>query len=362
MKGAWLVRNCFLAFLLVACNGAADNPGTEDASLDPFSAECMPKLTSQGGKLAPVEERTALRGLDQSRMLWIPGGEFCMGNKALPDATPVHRVEVSGFWMDEHPVTNRQFALFVEATGYQTVAERALSPEDYPDVPLDLLVPGAEVFTPPNEKLSSYVPGQEWKYVPGANWRHPSGPQSTLEGRMDHPVVQLAFEDAQAYANWVGKRLPTESEWEYAARALQAPATYYWGDTLKPGNSWMANAYQGDFPFRQDAEDGFKETSPVKSFPANAFGLYDMVGNVWEWCVDYYQADSYLHSSVKNPEGSTEALASEDRERRRVQRGGSFLSKEPEGLLAGSRGHGAEKTRRNTFGFRCVSDAETPSQ
>ena len=196
------------------------------------------------------------------------------------DALPVHEVEVDGFWMDRTPVTNAQFARFVEATGYRTMAERTLDAVDYPGTPPENLLPGSFVFKPPVEKIDLHNHRVWWEYVHGADWRHPDGPGTNLASRAEHPVVHVAWDDAAAYARWVGKRLPTEAEWEFAGRGGLDQKRYAWGDDLKPNGKWMANIWQGQFPHENTAEDGYRTTAPVGSFPANGYGLFDMSGNV----------------------------------------------------------------------------------
>ncbi|TPE61792.1 formylglycine-generating enzyme family protein [Sandaracinobacter neustonicus] len=223
-------------------------------------------------------------------MLWVPGGQFRMGSDVhYPEEAPAHAVEVSGFWMDETPVTNRQFAAFVAETGYVTVAEVAPSAEDYPGADPSLLVPSSLVFTPPPGpvRLDNWMIW--WAFVPGAHWRQPLGPGGP-QAEEDHPVVHVCHDDAAAYARWAGKSLPTEAEWEFAGWGGNSSHEYAWGDELEPDGRHMANVFQGQFPWRNSEADGFARTSPVKSFPANAFGLYDMIGNVWEWTDDWYAA------------------------------------------------------------------------
>ncbi|OJW74819.1 MAG: sulfatase-modifying factor protein [Spirosoma sp. 48-14] len=298
-------------------------------------------------------------------MVLIKGSSFQMGSIDFSDAKPVHTVTVNTFWMDTHEVTNAQFEAFVKATGYRTVAERPLNPADYPGVPADKLVPGSAVFTPPTQPVSLQNPLQWWQYVAGANWRHPQGPQSNLVGKANEPVVQVCYEDAAAYARWAGKRLPTEAEWEFAARAGRKNATYYWGNTLKPAGKWVANIFQGSFPTKNTLDDGFRTTAPVKTFPANPNGLYDMDGNVWEWCSDLYRPDYYHKSPAANPKGPADSFdPDEPGTVKHVQRGGSFLCSDQYCIRykAGSRGKGETTSASNNLGFRCVRTAESTPQ
>ncbi len=249
----------------------------------------------------------------------------------------------------------------MEATGYKTVAERPLNPADYPGVPVDKLVPGSAVFTPTPTAVSLENPLQWWNYVAGADWAHPDGPESSIKGRENLPVVHVSYEDAAAYARWAGKRLPTEAEWEFAAQGGRGNHTYYWGDQLKPGNKWVANIYQGNFPDKNLNEDGYAGAAPVKSFPANPYGLYDMDGNVWEWCQDLYRPDAYQNSAAQNPKGPTDSYdPDEPGVTKRVQRGGSFLCSDQYCIRykAGSRGKGEVTSGSNNLGFRCVVSAK----
>jgi formylglycine-generating enzyme len=292
-------------------------------------------------------------------MVLIHGGVFQMGSEDFADSKPVHSVTVNSFWMDEHEVTNAQFADFVKATGYLTVAERKLNPADFPGVPLDKLVPGSAVFTPPSKPVSLDDPLQWWEYVPGANWRHPLGPSSSIVGKDNEPVVQVCYEDAESYAKWAGKRLPTEAEWEYAARAGKRSSKYYWGNELKPGGKWAANIFQGNFPHKNLLEDGFATTAPVKTYPANPYGLYDIEGNVWEWCSDLYRNDYYQKAAVTNPKGPADSYDPEEPGmEKHVQRGGSFLCSDQYCIryIAGSRGKGETSSASNNLGFRCVKE------
>jgi formylglycine-generating enzyme len=222
-------------------------------------------------------------------MVWIPGGTFLMGSDDFyPEEQPIHRVTVDGFWMDEHPVTNAEFRRFVKATSYVTVAERPPNPSDYPDANPALLVPGSLVFRKPPHRVSVNNYHAWWAYVPGACWKHPEGPKNTLHGHDRHPVTHIAYEDAEAYTQWAGKALPTEAEWEFAARGGLESAIYVWGDEFAPKGRMQANTWQGEFPWQNLKTDGFERTSPVGTFPANGYGLYDMAGNVWEWTSDFF--------------------------------------------------------------------------
>ena len=295
-----------------------------------------------------------------AEMAWVPGGTFWMGDDEFNDARPVHRVEVDGFWMDKTEVTNAQFARFVGETGYVTVAEKALDPKDFPGVPPEDLKAGSIVFTPPANAVDLRDHGQWWRYVPGASWRQPEGPGSSIVGKDDLPVVHVCFEDAVAYAKWAGKRLPTEAEWEFAARGGLDRKPYGWGDEQKPGGQWLANIWQGQFPAENTAEDRFPLAAPVASFPANAFGLHDMAGNVWEWCADWYRPDAYAASALRNPTGPGDSFDPvEPGLPKRVQRGGSFLCSDVYCVRykPGTRGKGEVTSGASHVGFRCVKSA-----
>lgn len=313
-------------------------------------------------------------------MVWIPGGEFsmgtddptnevCGGSETMADARPVHRTQVGGFWMDAREVTNAEFARFIAATGYVTIAERKPRAEDYPGVPLEMLVAGSIVFTPPEQPVPLTNALAWWRYVPGANWKNPEGPGSTLEGRDHHPVVHVAYADAEAFAQWAGKRLPTEAEWEFAARGGLAGKRYTWGNELQVDGKWMANIWEGAFPHENTAVDGYARTAPVGRYAANPFGLFDMAGNVWEWCSDWYRPDTYgiqvkeaRDGVVRNPAGPAKKDSFDPQEPgmpKRVQRGGSFLCTDQycTRYMVGSRGKGDPDTSSNHVGFRCVADA-----
>src|SRR3954471_15539 len=223
------------------------------------------------------------------RMRWIPGGTFAMGSERFyPEERPVHPVRVDGFWIDEHAVTAAEFRRFVRETGYVTVAERPLDPAAYPDADRDLLVPGSLVFRKSAGPVDLEDHRNWWDYVPGAHWKRPGGKRTTINGRDRHPVVHVTYEDAEAYASWAGKELPTEAEWEYAARGGLDSAPFVWGGEHFPGGEPAANTWQGEFPWQNLKLDGFEGTAPVGSFPPNGYGLYDMAGNTWEWTSDWF--------------------------------------------------------------------------
>lgn len=335
---------------------------------EPSRAGLLMKGTQSGTDSAADASNTATTAAagavvvtlsDTGKMVYIDGGSFQMGSGQFADAQPVHRVHVSSFYMDAHEVTNDQFARFVTATHYITVAERPLNPKDYPGVPLDKLVPGSGVFTPPGHPVSLTNPMAWWSYVPGANWRHPKGPTSSIEGKGNFPVVQVCYEDCTAFAKWAGKRLPTEAEWEYAARAGQHFENYYWGKELRPNGQYMANNFQGHFPDKNTKADGYTELAPIESFPGSHFGLFDMEGNAWEWCSDYYRPDYYAASPINNPKGPKDSYDPEEPGLvKRVQRGGSFLCSDEYCIRykAGSRGKGEPTSASNNLGFRLVRD------
>jgi formylglycine-generating enzyme len=294
-------------------------------------------------------------------MVWIPSGEFSMGsdNPRFDDAHPWHRVRLHGFWISRTPVTNREFARFVRATGYVTVAERKPNPADFPGAPLEKLVPGSLVFTPPDHPVELNDDRQWWRYVAGASWRHPEGLKSTLAGRDKYPVVQIAYEDAQAYARWAHGRLPTEAEYEYAERGGLSCNQFAWGDTFRPHGRQMANTYHGHFPDRSTAPNGHADATPVGSFPPNGYGLYDMSGNVWEWTSDWYQADYYKTLAASgvavDPKGPPFSYdPKEPGVPKRVQRGGSFTCTDQfcSRYEAGGRGQGEPFSAANHIGFR----------
>jgi formylglycine-generating enzyme required for sulfatase activity len=289
-----------------------------------------------------------------------PGGDA--GQSATADARPVHRVYVDGFWMDSTPVTNEAFAKFVRATSYVTAAERTPSAEDFPETAPESLVAGSVVFDPPRRPAASDSRRRLWRYTRGANWQHPSGPASDLRGRQRCPVVQVAYDDAVAYCRWAKKRLPTEAEFEFAARGGLSGKPYPWGDEARPGDRWMANLFEGHFPDNDTGDDGWVGIAPVASYPPNGYGLYDVAGNVWEWVSDWYRSDYYesfdLHRTSRNPRGPEDSHdPSAPGVAERVQRGGSYLcaSDDCTQYLVGARGKGDPLSGANLLGFRCIA-------
>ena len=363
MKNSHLVLTG-LALITFLAGSAHSQQANESSSSSEFGA------TITNNSAAP---KSAPEG-----MVWIPGGEFEMGAvvnghgsgempMASNDAEPIHRVRVDGFWMDKTVVTNEQFSKFVEATGYVTIADRVPTKEEFPSAPPENLVAGSVVFSAPDHEvpLNNYL--QWWNYIKGANWRHPSGPESDIKGKEKYPVVQIAYPDAEAYAKWAGKRLPTEAEYEWAERGGLSGKTYAWGDEFRPNGKWMANTWQGKFPVKDTGEDGYAGLAPVARFPPNGYGLYDMAGNVWEWCSDWYRPDYYAQLAkaggvAVNPQGPASPLdPSEPNEKKRVHRGGSFLCNDQycSRYIVGTRGKGEVNTGTNHLGFRCVKEAST---
>ena len=357
-------------------------------------------LWPSGGRAwkAPVEEdesdttppklnAKSAPGKAPDGMVWVPGGDFWMGGpkdvrdllegindpaefqkvqrrlNIGPESYPIHLVSLDGFWMDQSEVTNEQFAKFVQATGYMTVAERQPLPSDFPVyVPPERLKPFSLAFKRAAEYDGDLARPEDWWEVRyGASWRHPEGPGSSIAGMEKHPVVHVCYDDALAYCEWARKRLPTEAEWEFAARGGLDRKKYPWGDELRPDGKWMCNSWQGRFPAVNTKEDGYETTAPVGTFPPNGYGLYDMAGNVWEWCSDYYNKDYYLQQERKNPQGPFyENDPAEPGTPKRVQRGGSFLCSEDycSRYIVGSRGKGEPSSAQNHLGFRCVKDAK----
>ena len=346
------------------------------------SADASNALASSG---APAFQPTVTNAANAPEsipagMVWIPGGEFSMGAndppdkddvgmRATVDARPIHRVYVDGFYMDRTDITNAQFAEFVQATGYVTIAERTPTAEEFPGAPPENLFAGSVVFSPPDHVVPLDNQFRWCSYTRGANWRHPLGPRSNLNGKENYPVVHIAYPDAEAYAKWAGKRLPTEAEWEFAARGGRDGKPFVWGDEFRPHSRWMANTHQGHFPLKDTGEDGFVGIGPVAHYPPNGYGLYDMAGNVWQWTSDWYRPDYYqqLVSAgrvARNPKGPESSFdPSEHDQPKKAQRGGSFLCTDQycSRYIVGTRGKGEISTGTNHLGFRCVKDAHAPN-
>jgi formylglycine-generating enzyme required for sulfatase activity len=286
---------------------------------------------------AAAPDKSAAPGVPaKANMVWIPGGVFLMGSdQHYPEEQPAHRVRVDGFWIDRTPVTNREFRRFAEATGHVTFAEIAPDPKDYPGALPHMLKPGSLVFTPPRGAVDLRDWSQWWKFKFGANWRRPYGPGNPAAAFDEHPVVHIAYADAEAYAKWAGKELPTEAQWEYAARGGLDRAEFAWGEEFTPQRKHMANTWQGDFPHENTRADGYARTSPVTAFPPNGYGIYDMIGNTWEWTTDWYAARHIVTPQSpccpsENPrgaprEGSYDSCQPDIRIPRKVLKGGSHL-------------------------------------
>ena len=285
---------------------------------------------------SPNPEIAPSRPSPRPGMVWIPGGQFRMGSDShYPEERPVHRASVDSFWIDAHPVTNAEFARFVADTNHVTSAEIPPKAADYPGAQPDMLFAGLLVFKQPDGPVDRRDFHNWWRFLRGATWRRPYGPGTSLAGKQNHPVVHVTFDDAMAYAQWAGKSLPTEAEWEFAARGGLDGATYGWGNELHPGGREMANTWQGEFPWQNFCDDGFEGTSPVGTFPANGYGLFDMIGNVWEWTTDWFVA-THEHDAAKpccvphNPQGpaahsSYDPCQPQVKIPRKVLKGGSHL-------------------------------------
>lgn len=353
MRFAVLLFFSFSGLLLSACE---TTPKTERSTTE-VTPTAASSVTSPGG------------------LVWVPGGTFTMGtdeDQAYAAEKPAHAVRVSGFWMDATEVTNAEFQKFVEATKYVTVAERvptweemqAQLPPGTPRPPDEQLVAGSLVFVPPAQPVPLDHIANWWRYTPGANWRQPEGPGSSIAGKENHPVVHVAFEDAQAYARWAGKRLPTEAEWELAARGGLSGKRFAWGDEKTPAGRHLANTFQGHFPDRDTRDDGFGGTAPVRSFPPNGYGLYETIGNVWEWTSDWYDAHAHQRqqAGIANPTGPAKSFdPNEPFAQKRVTKGGSYLCSDdycvnyrPSARQGTSFDSGASH-----IGFRCVKDVDS---
>lgn len=315
--------------------------------------------SSSLGHTVPIHQSV---GRETNNMVWIPSGSFYMGStNGAPDEQPQHLVTLNGFWMDEYEVTNEDFARFVKATGYVTVAERKPKAEDFPGAPEEALVPGSVVFEPPPGEVTLENHMVWWQYLPGASWRHPGGPGSSIEGKEKYPVIHVCWEDAAAFAKWAGKRLPTEAEWEYASRGGLDRKPFIWGDQPDTAQK-KANIWQGRFPKENTRVDGFEAQAPVGSFAPNGYGLYDMPGNVWEWCSDWYRPDYYAKSPAVNPQGPPDSFdPNEPGMPKKVIRGGSYLCSDVycSGYRPSARMKSSPDTGLSHTGFRCVSAVPT---
>ncbi|MBD1396377.1 formylglycine-generating enzyme family protein [Pontibacter sp. JH31] len=346
-----------------ACQQKKEDNAHETAAAIP-DASCHGNIPTRPSGKGPAQRYAAAADVSHKNMVWIEGGEFWMGaadREGRPDEYPQHQVKVNGFWMDATEVTNAQFAAFVEATGYVTTAERAPDWEELrkqvpPGTPKphdSLLVAASLVFVVPAQPVSLHNVSRWWSWRKGANWRQPQGPGSSIAGKENHPVVQVSWEDAAAYARWAGKRLPTEAEWEYAARGGQQREPHPWGDEDVEQGKPKANTWQGEFPVNDIGWDRYSGLAPVRSFAPNAFGLYDMAGNVWEWCADRY--GPYPQSPLA---GSSQAQPSMQRQvEERVLRGGSYLCHASycKGYRVTARMHAFPDTSLEHTGFRCAT-------
>jgi formylglycine-generating enzyme required for sulfatase activity len=300
-------------------------------------------------------------------MVWIEGGQAVLGSQTGDRDAPLHRVQLAGFWLDATEVTNADFARFVAATGYVTDAQKKPTAADVPGVPEDQLVAGSLVFTPPPDAVDLRRFWQWWTFVPGADWRHPTGPGSSIVGLEEHPVVHTSWRDANAFARWAGKRLPTEAEWEFAARGGLDQQRFVWGGEKLPDGEWRTNIWQGKFPQQNTLLDGFPGTAPVRAFAPNGFGLYGMSGNVWEWCHDLYHPQGYGDGTqlLVDPQGPAKSHdPQEPGVEKRVMRGGSFLCSDEYclGYLPGTRMKSTPDTSLCHTGFRCALTAAGPAK
>jgi formylglycine-generating enzyme required for sulfatase activity len=356
----------FLLLLILFSCACQNDPAVDKAPL-PDSEKAGEKKTQ-----APSANAIPSGARVPAGMVYIPGGTLNMGGdneQADPNEFPKHEVPISPFYMDKTEVTNRQFAAFVEATGYVTVAERPILweeikkelPPGTPKPPDSLLQPGALVFQATDQPVNLNDYSQWWRWTIGANWRHPEGPESDIKDRLDHPVVQVCWEDAQAYAKWAGKRLPTEAEWEWAARGGLENMVYPWGNEALNEGQAKANFWQGMFPYDNELRDGHYLTAPVASYPANGYGLYDMAGNIWEWCSDWFDYEYYRQPEAvqANTDGPGRSFnPNMPYQQEKVVRGGSFLCNESycSGYRNARRMGSTTDTGLNHTGFRCVQD------
>lgn len=367
-----------LILILFSCQKGIENKEEISENLESTlidSVSCHTGIPERfAAKDSLVENNLISEDINTEGMVWIPPGTYLMGadnDEARPDEYPKHKVSVKGFWMDTHEVTNAQFREFVEATGYLTTAEKAPDWEEIkkqlpPGTPKpadELLVASSLVFTPPNRPISLNNASQWWSWVADASWKHPEGPSSDIKGKDNFPVIHISWDDAMAYAKWAGKRLPTEAEWEWAARGGKENNIYPWGNEGIDKGVVKANSWQGQFPNNNALRDGFYGLSPVKSFAPNGYGLYDMAGNVWEWCADWYHSDYYKtankSSGITDPQGSPVSYdPMESTVPKRVVRGGSFLCNDSycSGYRVAARMKSSPDTGLSHTGFRCVKD------
>lgn len=368
-----MVMFAFLGSGLLASNAACGQQSLKEAKVLSCCVKELPsRFAATTISYSPVPSKRQSNSLLEG-MVWVEDGAYLMGSSdgaGRPDEYPQHQVKVDGFWMDATEVTNAQFQKFVEATGYVTTAEKApdweelkkqLSPGT-PKPDTSLLAAASLVFTPPTQIVTLTNASQWWSWIKGANWRHPEGPNSTIVGKSNYPVVHISWEDATAYAKWAGKRLPTEAEWEWAARGGLLNQPFSWGAADVETGGPKANIWQGEFPNANTGQDGFVGLAPVKSFAPNAYRLYDMAGNVWEWCSDWYRPDTYKQTAGNvaiNPQGPSMSLdPDEPTVPKRVVRGGSFLcnSSYCSSYRVSARMKTSPDTGLQHTGFRCVAD------
>lgn len=374
-------RTSLLSIVVIAvafqfsCSNSSEKEVQEDEELAEDMASCHDNVpdrfsTNNNAASNDIPEREA--PVSHDGMIWIEGGEFTRGatdDRGRKDELPAHKAKVDGFWMDETEVTNEQFAAFVEATGYVTIAEQKPDweeikkqlPPGTPKPPEEVLVAASLTFHSTDRSVAMNNASQWWEWTPGANWRKPQGPGSSIEGKEDYPVVHIAWDDAVAYAKWAGKRLPTEAEWEFAARGGLEEKSFPWGDDPVEKSGFMANIWQGEFPVTDKGEDGFQGAAPVKSYEPNPYGLYDMAGNVWEWTNDWYREDYYsrLDGDVAvNPQGPKDSYdPQEPTVPKKIVKGGSFLCNVSycEGYRVSAKMKSSPDTGLEHTGFRCVS-------